>query len=253
MNTDLYNLGTKWNISKIGENMLMDQAMWLLDDMMEYKQMMMAYACAIKEVRTKFDILDTEFQIRYQRNPISAIQTRLKSQMGIVEKIGKMGYAPTVQNIEEYINDIAGVRVICSYVDDIYKIAEALIQQDDVCLIKKKDYIAKPKPNGYRSLHLIISVPVFLAENHRKVKAEVQIRTIAMDFWASLEHQMKYKKEVPDSAGIIDQLKKCADVIAETDEEMQSIRRQLEGMEEKKSNMELVYERLKKFDTPILG
>ena len=252
MSTDLYSLGTNLKLGKMGEKVLLDQAMWLLDDMMEYKQMMMSYACAIKEVKTKFDVLDTEFQIRYQRNPISAIHTRLKSQMGIVEKIGRMGYAPTVQNIEEHINDIAGVRVICSYVDDIYKIAEALIRQDDVRLIKKKDYIAEPKPNGYRSLHLIISVPVFFAENCREVKAEVQIRTIAMDFWASLEHQMKYKKEVQDSARIIERLKKCADVIAETDEEMQSLRIQLEGMEEQRSDAELVYERLKKFDTPIL-
>ena len=222
------------DLRETGERFLADQAMGLLDSMMEYKEMMMAYSCAIKEVRTKFDVLDTEFHIRYQRNPISAIHTRLKSQTSILEKMARMGYPPTVSNIEICLNDIAGVRVICSYADDIYRIAEALIRQDDIQLIKKKDYIAEPKPNGYRSLHMVVSVPVFFAETTKNMKVEVQIRTIAMDFWASLEHQMKYKKEIQDPEQIVQRLKTCADVIAKTDIEMQEIRKQLEKAEDKK-------------------
>lgn len=230
----------------------MEQTMGFLDGVMEYREMMMAYSCAIKEVKTKFDVLDTEFHIRYQRNPISSIHTRLKSQTSILEKMERLGYPPTVNNIETYLNDIAGVRVICAYVDDIYEIADALIQQDDIYLIQKKDYIAEPKPNGYRSLHLIVSVPVFFAHNKRKIKVEVQIRTIAMDFWASLEHQIKYKKDIPDAAEVIGKLKKCADVIAETDQEMQKIRQRLEKAENVQDDAEIILERLKKFDVPIV-
>lgn len=235
-----------------GGQFLMSQAMGLLDSMMEYKEMMMAYSCAIKTVRTKFDILDTEFQIRYQRNPINSIQTRLKSQTGILEKMDRLGYAPTVDNIERYLNDIAGVRVICSYVDDIYKIADSLVRQDDVRLIARKDYIANPKPNGYRSLHLIVSVPVFFAESKRDMKVEVQIRTIAMDFWASLEHQIKYKKDVAGAEKMIAELKECAAVIAQTDLKMQEIRQQMELSEAEKEQTEQIYEKLKKFDIPIV-
>ena len=189
-----------------GEQFLMEQAMGLLDGVMEYREMMMAYSCAIKEVRTKFDVLDTEFHVRNQRNPISTIHTRLKSQTSILEKMNRIGYAPTVENIVTHLNDIAGVRVICAYVDDIYEIADALIRQDDIHLIRKKDYIANPKPNGYRSLHLIVSVPVFFAESRKEMKVEVQIRTIAMDFWASLEHQIKYKKDISNAEEIIGRL-----------------------------------------------
>lgn len=230
----------------------MEQAMGLLDGVMEYREMMMAYSCAIKEVKTKFDVLDTEFHIRYQRNPISTIHTRLKSQTSILEKMSRIGYPPTIENIEACLNDIAGVRVICSYVDDIYEIADALIRQDDIRLIRKKDYIANPKPNGYRSLHLIVTVPVFFAESKKEMKVEVQIRTIAMDFWASLEHQIKYKKDIADADQIIGKLKKCADVIAETDLEMQKIRQQLEKEENAETDVETIFEKLKKFDVPIV-
>ena len=235
-----------------GEQFLMEQAMGLLNGVMEYREMMMAYSCAIKEVRTKFDVLDTEFHVRNQRNPISTIHTRLKSQTSILEKMNRIGYAPTVENIVTHLNDIAGVRVICAYVDDIYEIADALIRQDDIQLIRKKDYIANPKPNGYRSLHLIVSVPVFFAESRKEMKVEVQIRTIAMDFWASLEHQIKYKKDISNAEEIIGRLKNCADVIAETDLEMQKIRRQIEKEADTSVDSETILERLKKFDVPIV-
>lgn len=165
------------------------------------------YACAIKEMRTKFDVLNTEYSIRYQRNPINFITTRVKSTHSILEKMNRIRNRFTLKDVAECLNDIAGVRVICSYIDDIYRLAEALTAQDDIRLLEKKDYIQNPKPNGYRSLHLIVSVPVFFAEQRQELKVEVQIRTIAMDFWASLEHQIKYKKEIPDQAEIIARLK----------------------------------------------
>lgn len=240
------------DIAAAGEQFIMEQAMGILDGAIAYREMMMTYSCAIKEVRTKFDVLDTEFHIRYQRNPISTIHTRLKSQTSIMEKMGRLGYPPTIENIEQQLHDIAGVRVICAYVDDIYKIADALIRQDDIRLIRKKDYIASPKPNGYRSLHLIVSVPVFFAQSKRDMKVEVQIRTIAMDFWASLEHQIKYKKDVTEAEEIIAKLKNCSDVIAETDREMQKIRQSLERTGSTQADAEMIFEKLKKFDVPIV-
>ena len=168
------------------KDVIIGQAMNLLDGVLDYKDLMMGYACAIKEINTKFEVLDTEFEVRYKRNPISSIETRLKSQTSILEKMARLGIAPSRENIENNLNDIAGIRVICSYIDDIYFLADALTKQDDIKLIKRKDYISNPKPNGYRSLHLIVSVPIFFAESSKEVKAEVQIRTIAMDFWASL-------------------------------------------------------------------
>lgn len=184
-----------------------DQAEKILETMVDYKEMRMMYACAIKEVRTKFDVLNTEYSIRYQRNPINFITTRVKSTHSILEKMNRIRNRFTLKDVAECLNDIAGVRVICSYIDDIYRLAEALTAQDDIRLLEKKDYIQNPKPNGYRSLHLIVSVPVFFAEQRQELKVEVQIRTIAMDFWASLEHQIKYKKEIPDQAEIIARLK----------------------------------------------
>lgn len=144
-----------------------DQSKEILNFMIEFKELMMMYKCAIKAVKTKFEVLDTEFKIRYQRNPINFIKTRLKRTSSIMEKMRRKNIPFSLENIERYINDVAGVRVICSYVDDIYSIAKALIKQDDVKLIEKKDYIINPKPNGYRSLHLIISVPVFLPSKGR--------------------------------------------------------------------------------------
>ena len=246
----------KENLQKLfqgqGGNLIMGQAMDLLDGVLDYKELMMGYACAIKEINTKFEVLDTEFEVRYKRNPISSIQTRLKSQTSILEKMARMGIPPTRENIEQNLNDIAGIRVICSYIDDIYLLAEALTRQDDIKLIRKKDYISNPKPNGYRSLHLIVSIPIFFAESVKEVKAEVQIRTIAMDFWASLEHQIKYKKNVEHAEKVIARLKECAEEIAHVDETMQEIRIEMDGIREETTDVEALYEKLKKIDINLM-
>lgn len=234
------------------KDVIIGQAMNLLDGVLDYKDLMMGYACAIKEINTKFEVLDTEFEVRYKRNPISSIQTRLKSQTSILEKMARMGIPPTRENIEQNLNDIAGIRVICSYIDDIYLLAEALTRQDDIKLIRKKDYISNPKPNGYRSLHLIVSIPIFFAESVKEVKAEVQIRTIAMDFWASLEHQIKYKKNVEHAEKVIARLKECAEEIAHVDETMQEIRIEMDGIREETTDVEALYEKLKKIDINLM-
>ena len=229
-----------------------DFARQLLETAVEYKELRMMYACAIKEVQTKFEVLETEFKVRYQRNPISSIQTRLKSSSSIIEKMIRKGVPFSMENLEEQIQDLAGIRVICSYVDDIYALANALTSQDDITLVEEKDYIKHPKPNGYRSLHLIVSVPVFFSQQKRQIKVEVQIRTIAMDFWASLEHQMKYKREIPDQQHIVAQLKSCAEDIARVDMEMMDIRLRLEESVDEPTEDDLLIARLKKLDTPIL-
>ena len=230
---------------------IMSHANELLDTLLDFKELMFYYSSAIREIRTKLEILDTEFELKYQRNPISSIQTRLKSRISIIEKMKRKGWELTTESIETHLSDIAGIRVICYYVDDIYSIAEALIRQNDIELIERKDYIANPKPNGYRSLHLIVSVPVYFAESTRRIKAEIQIRTIAMDFWASLEHQIKYKKQISDPQQISDQLKKCADIITYTDLLMQSIRQQTDDDQAEMSELDKIYDKLKKFDVPI--
>lgn len=231
----------------------------IVDRMVEYKRLRMMYSCALKEIRTKFDVLNTEFSVRYQRNPINFITMRLKSTHSIFEKMHRIKQPVNMQNLEEQLNDIAGLRVICSYVDDIYLLAQALIAQDDIRLIREKDYIANPKPNGYRSLHLIVSVPVFFTDQKKNMKVEVQIRTIAMDFWASLEHEIKYKKDIENQQEIAEQLRKCAEVISETDMTMYDIRRQIEGEEAMRSrekdgspDMESLLEKLKRLDEPIV-
>lgn len=228
-----------------------DHTKRIMGTMVEYKELMMMYTCAIKEVKTKFDVLNTEFNVRYRRNPIEFISTRLKRTSSITEKLMKKGLAVTPANIDKYLSDVAGVRVICAYIDDIYSIAEALIKQDDITLIERKDYIAAPKPNGYRSLHLIVSVPVFFAEEKRDMKVEVQIRTIAMDFWASLEHQLKYKQQVDNEEEIIARLKACAEVISKTDNEMLSIRSEIEQAADIPSDDDILFEKIKNFDVPI--
>lgn len=228
-----------------------DQSAKILNSMIEFKELMMMYNCAVKEIKTKFEVLNTEFKTRYQRNPINFINTRLKRTASIVEKMEKRNIPFTVENIENHINDVAGVRVICSYVDDIYFIAKALTQQDDIKLIEQKDYIAHPKPNGYRSLHLIVSVPVFFAEQKKHVKVEVQIRTIAMDSWASLEHQLRYKHQITDEAEIVGQLKECANIISDIDSRMLDIRMRIEANSSEPTEEEILLEKLSKIDISI--
>lgn len=211
-------------------SMMYDQTKRIMGTMIEYKELMMMYTCAMKEIRTKFEVLNTEFNVRYQRNPISSISTRLKRTSSITDKLSRTSSPFSISAIEENIHDVAGVRVICSYIDDIYRIADSFLAQDDITLVTRKDYIATPKPNGYRSLHLIIKVPVFFAEQKKNMTVEVQIRTIAMDFWASLEHQLKYKQDIPNQQDIIADLKGCAEIINATDQKTLAIRQQIEQM-----------------------
>lgn len=190
----------------------------------DFQKMMMMYNCAIKEVKTKLQVLNDEFSMTRNRNPIEFIKTRIKQPDSIAIKLKKKKFPQTVESVRNNLNDVAGVRVICSFIDDIYKVADMFTAQDDVKLIKTKDYIKNPKVNGYRSLHLIVEVPVFFSDHKEQIRVEVQIRTIAMDFWASLEHQVKYKKDVKDAENIVYELRACADVINRTDFHMQAIR-----------------------------
>lgn len=188
-----------------------------------FEELMMMYQCAIQEVTTKLEVLSREMSVRNNRNPIETIKYRIKKPVSIAEKLTRNGHEVTLEAISEHLNDVAGVRVICSFIEDIYTIAKMLTDQDDIHLVKVKDYIKKPKANGYRSYHMIIEIPVFFSDHKQHIKVEVQIRTMAMDFWASLEHQVKYKKNIENPEEISERLKKCADVIAATDSEMQKI------------------------------
>ena len=189
--------------------------------------LMSYYKCAMMEVETKLKVLNEEFSLRFDRNPISSIQTRLKSPISIEEKLAAKNLPMTMQTIEKNLNDIAGVRVICSFLDDIYLLAECLLGQDDITLIEKKDYIANPKPNGYRSLHLIVQIPIYLQAGKRNMRVEIQLRTIAMDCWATLEHQLRYKKDITDTTQISTELQYCAVLSAELDARMDHLRRQI--------------------------
>lgn len=191
----------------------------------EYAKLMAYYRCALMEVETKFKVLNEEFSLRLDRNPIENIKSRLKRPISIRNKLKKYGYPLTMQNIEEQLHDVAGIRVICSFPSDVYTIAEALLNQDDVNLLVMKDYIKNPKQNGYRSLHLIIEIPIFLAKEKRMMKVEIQLRTIAMDCWASLEHQIHYKKDYLYTDEMAKELALCADLSADLDERMEKLRK----------------------------
>ena len=198
----------------------------------QFLEMSNLYDGAIREIRTKLEILDREFNIRYASNPIHHIDSRLKSPRSIIEKLQRKGWPVSVESAEEHLNDIAGVRIVCNYIDDIYRLANMLVRQQDLELVCQKDYIRKPKPNGYRSLHLVLRVPVFLSSHTELVPVEVQIRTIAMDFWASLEHQLRYKSDVEATAPLKERLQRCADQSAALDVEMQSIYREMRLLSE---------------------
>lgn len=198
-----------------------------------FTELMMYNRCAIREIETKLRVLDEEFSIQTDRNPIQTIKSRIKKPLSIIEKLQRRGYEVTVENMQKYLTDIAGVRVICSFVEDIYKLSELLVSQDDIKVVEIKDYIKNPKPNGYRSLHLILEIPIFLSEGKRHMRVEVQFRTIAMDFWASLEHQLKYKKKIDNPEMIAKELKYCADVITEVDMRMQDIRYMIDEVQQK--------------------
>lgn len=188
-----------------------------------YKKLMSYYTCAIMEVETKFNVLSEELSMQYDRNPIESIRTRLKSPESIREKMIRKGFPLTVESIEENLNDIAGVRIICSFPSDIYALADSLLKQDDIQLIEKKDYIKHPKANGYRSLHLIIEIPIYLHDTKKMMKVEIQFRTISMDCWASLEHKIRYKKGLPQSDFIEEELVECAKMSSIIDARMENL------------------------------
>ena len=215
---------TDTDIKKIEElfsNELIDLAK---EHMIKFQKLMAYYRCAMMEIETKLNVLNEELSLQFDRNAINSIKSRIKSPYSIQEKLKRNNLPVTIENIEDFLNDIAGVRVICSFSDDVYMIADSLLKQDDITLITKKDYIENPKENGYRSLHLIVEVPIFLAQEKRYMKVEIQLRTIAMDFWASLEHQLKYKKETAFTEEMAKELKSCAEKSAELDIRMNALR-----------------------------
>lgn len=202
----------------------------MLNQAKRFREIMMMYQCAIREVKTKLEVLNDELSVRNQRNPIEVIKSRVKNPVSIVEKLQRRNLPITTESMISNLDDIAGIRVICSFIDDIYQIVEMLARQDDVKVIAIKDYIRCPKVNGYRSYHMIVEIPVFFSDRKQSMRVEVQIRTIAMDFWASLDHQLKYKKalDAEDAEEISEELRKCAEVIADTDWKMLEIRRKIE-------------------------
>ena len=215
--------------SAVNAPMTVDIPDSFLNEALQFREMMMMYTCAIREVKTKLEVLNDELSVKNQRNPIEMIKSRVKKPMSILEKLQRRGFEVSLESMRENLDDVAGIRIICSFLDDIYEVAEMLVRQDDVKVIAVKDYIKNPKPNGYRSYHLIIEVPVFFTECKRNMRVEGQIRTIAMDFWASLDHQLKYKKDLRDDSEISQELKQCADVIAQTDAKMLAIRQKIEA------------------------
>lgn len=201
-----------------------DVLQWAQKKGLDAQRIMTYYKCAMQEVETKLYVLDEGYSLQYDRNPINSIKARLKSVPSIIEKLERKNMEISLPAIEQYLNDVAGIRVVCSFVQDVYTIADALLKQDDITLIERKDYIAKPKENGYRSLHLIVEVPIFLEK--KKMKVEVQLRTIAMDCWASLEHQLRYKKETKFTTETQKELLECANLSVELDTRMDALRKQ---------------------------
>lgn len=199
---------------------------------MHYKELMAYYRCAMMEVETKFRVLSENFSLEDDRNPIETIKTRMKSPESIANKLQSRNLPLTLESIEENLNDVAGVRVICGFPGDIYRLADAFLRQDDVTLIERKDYIDNPKRNGYRSLHLIVSVPIYLHDEKRHMRVEVQFRTIAMDWWASLEHQIRYKKEVAVNQADAKELRDCAEQAALLDYRMEQLYKTIQGSDE---------------------
>lgn len=222
-----------YNLTAQLPEMLSAQLAWIEERSRGFVTLMTYYRCAMMEIETKFKVLDEEYSLAHDRNPISDIKTRLKSFPSILEKLERRDLERSIAAMEENLNDIAGVRVVCAFPEDVYTLAEAFLRQDDITLIARKDYIKTPKPNGYRSLHLIVSIPIFLSGGKREMKVEVQLRTIAMDFWASLEHQLHYKKEVEFTDEMEFELFECARISAELDQRMDLLRQRAEQSEKK--------------------
>lgn len=200
-----------------------------LEPVRQFQQIMMLYESAVKQVETKLEVLRREYEVCGKRSPIENIKTRIKSPQSIAEKLQRRGLDLNYSSMVNCLDDIAGVRVICPYISDIYTVRDTLESQGDILLLKEKDYIQNPKPNGYRSLHLILEIPVYLSNHVQAVRVELQIRTIAMDFWASLEHELRYKSQNPVSESIRQELQECAEVIAQTDRRMEEIAQRVRG------------------------
>ena len=190
------------------------------DQIDKWKSVIFLYNSALKEIATKIEILNNEFMHVHNYNPIEHVKSRIKSPESIVKKLKRNGYEATIENMIEQLNDIAGIRIICSFTSDIYQIAQMIARQSDVTVLQIKDYIANPKPNGYRSYHMVVSIPIYLSDGPVDTKVEIQIRTIAMDFWASLEHKIYYKFEGQAPDHMKEELKTCADMVSMLDEKM---------------------------------
>ena len=197
-------------------------------DIDNWKEVMLVYSSALKQISTKLEILNDEFQHVHRYNPIEHIKSRVKTPESIVKKLKKHGYESTIQNMVEYVNDIAGIRVICSFTSDIYQIAEMIRNQSDIKVISIKDYIVNPKKSGYKSYHMLVTIPVYLSDRIVDTKVEIQIRTVAMDFWASLEHKINYKFEGNAPDHIRNELVECARMVAELDERMLSLNEEIQ-------------------------
>ncbi|MBR5597641.1 MAG: GTP pyrophosphokinase family protein [Lachnospiraceae bacterium] len=195
-----------------------------------WTEVILIYKSALKEIGTKLEILNDEFQLVHRYNPIEHIKSRIKSSESIVKKLKKNGYESTIENMVEYVNDIAGIRVICSFSSDIYRIAKMISSQNDIKVLAIKDYIKNPKPSGYKSYHMLITVPIYLSDRIVHAKVEVQIRTVAMDFWASLEHKINYKFEGNVPEYIKEELVECANMISVVDEKMLNLNEQIHDM-----------------------
>ncbi len=204
----------------------------------EWKNFLFIYKFALDEINTKLTILNDEFQFVHQHNPIEHVKSRIKSPESIMAKLQRKGLDVTTDNVHEHINDIAGVRVTCSFTNDIYRIYDMIKNQDDIRLIDVKDYVEKPKPNGYKSLHLIVEIPVFLSKGTEHVRVEIQIRTIAMDFWASLEHKIYYKFEGEIPGNLSNELKEAADIVHYLDAKMMRIKDEVNEFKEHEKNTE---------------
>lgn len=199
------------------------------DEAEAWSNAVLLYDAALKEINTKIEILNSEFKLAHQYNPIEHITSRIKSPQSIVKKLRHNNRELTVENIVKYINDVAGIRIICSFTSDIYRIADAIAKQNDVKVLKIKDYIMCPKSNGYTSYHMIVAIPIFLSDKVVQTKVEIQIRTIAMDFWASLEHKIYYKFEGNAPEHIRKELKECSDIVAYLDQKMLSLNEEIKS------------------------
>ena len=211
----------------IKETILPNGSEEIFKEIENYRELMMVYNSAVRELTTKLEILNDELSLKLGNSPIQFIKSRVKKPTSIIAKLQKLEKKVTVESIMNSLNDVAGIRVITSFIDEVYHVAEMLVKQDDIVLIEVKDYIKNPKANGYRSYHLIVDVPVFFSNKKESIRAEIQIRTVGMDFWASLEHQLRYKNDVKDSKIIEEELKTCADTISETDLRMMHLRNKI--------------------------